>query len=94
MGWADCGTDSDGRPIGYAFPAVCDYPGCSTTIDRGLSYACGPMHGAGSYYCEQYFCEEHLISVEVLEGDAVPLCVSLCPDCYKAAEKEGILVDE
>ena len=66
MGWADCGVDSNGRPIGYAFAATCDHPDCSEKIDRGLSYACGDMHGEGSNadgdgYCEKYFCSEHLL---------------------------------
>lgn len=44
MGWADCGVDSNGRSIGYAFDAICDHPECSEQIDLGLSYACGGMH--------------------------------------------------
>lgn len=59
MGWADCGTDSKGRPIGYAFEAKCDHPGCNEEIDRGLSYACGDMHGQTEVGCEGYFCEKH-----------------------------------
>jgi hypothetical protein len=45
MGWANCGEDSRGRPIGYAWEATCDRPGCNAKIDRGLAYACGGMHG-------------------------------------------------
>lgn len=64
MGWANCGADSKGRPIGYAHEATCDHPGCNTKIDRGLSYACGGMHGEGSgFQCEGYFCPAHLKSV-------------------------------
>jgi hypothetical protein len=64
MGWADCGNDSKGRPIGYGFSATCDYPGCEEKIDRGLSYACGGMHGiydrdGHERGCEGYFCEKH-----------------------------------
>ena len=59
MGWADCGTDRDGRPIGYAFEAECDHPECSVQIDRGLSYVCGDMHGEDEYSCGKYFCETH-----------------------------------
>jgi len=62
MGWSDCGTDSEGRPIGYGHPATCDFEGCEVAIDRGLGHACGGMHGdndpEGS--CEHYFCEAHL----------------------------------
>lgn len=66
MGWADCGKDSEGRPIGYAYGAVCDYSGCNAKIDRGLAYACGGMHGVGEcdYDCEGYFCPKHLTLAE------------------------------
>jgi hypothetical protein len=59
MGWADCGTDSKGRPIGYAFQGACDHPGCEVELDRSLSYVCGGMHGEDEWSCEGYFCEEH-----------------------------------
>lgn len=58
MGWANCGEDSKGRPIGYAVAATCDHPGCEAKIDRGLAYACGGMHGEEDG-CEGYFCEKH-----------------------------------
>lgn len=68
MGWASCGTDSQGRPIGYAHEATCDHPGCNAKIDRGLAYACGGMHGdgghRGDFGCEKYFCGQHLKSGE------------------------------
>lgn len=76
MSWANCGTDSEGRPIGYGFAAVCDEEGCDTEIDRGLAYACGGMHGGGSYMCEWYFCGEHLIRVETPGKRAVGICSS------------------
>lgn len=66
MGWSDCGLDSMWRPIGYAFPAICDHPGCNARIHRGLAHACGGRHGhddpEGS--CEGYFCEQHLFTHE------------------------------
>jgi len=74
MGWADCGTDSKGRPIGYAFAATCDYEGCETEIDRGMGYACGGQHGEGEHFCELYFCASHLFMSA--EGQ-------LCPSCYE-----------
>lgn len=61
MGWANCGTDSKGRPIGYAHAATCDQEGCEAAIDRGLSYACGGCHLDGEDFCEDYFCDKHLI---------------------------------
>jgi hypothetical protein len=60
MSWSDCGKDSQGRPIGYAHAATCDHPGCNAEIDRGLSYACGGMHGNNEIGCEKYFCGDHL----------------------------------
>lgn len=94
MGWGDCGTDSKGRPIGYAFAATCDLEGCEGQIDRGLSYACGGMHGE-SPGCELYFCEEHLHLPDVcdafeklLEGDG--LQGGVCPACRKLLEEQEV----
>lgn len=100
MGWSDCGTDSEGRPIGYAFEAICDHPECKKEIDRGLSYACGGMHGevgvsngqGGDFYptCEKYFCEDHLLWLEA-DFDGVVTCKGVCAACYKGiAEHLGI----
>jgi hypothetical protein len=66
-GWADCGTDRNGRPIGYAFEATCDEPGCEAEIDRGLSFACGDQHGEDVHCCERYFCGWHLFWVQLHE---------------------------
>lgn len=74
MGWGDCGLDSKGRPIGYTHEAICDEPGCDVKIDRGLSYACGGMHGVNGVDCENYFCEDHLY-YHVKEE------LSLCKNC-------------
>lgn len=84
MGWANCGKDSKGRPIGYAHAATCDEPGCEKEIDRGLSYACGNMHGETEYGCEKYFCEKHLRIYESREGDLM----GLCSECYTFAPPE------
>jgi hypothetical protein len=75
MGWADCGTDSKGRPIGYAHVATCDEPGCEGAIDRGLEYACGGMHGpqdlrGNGTCCELYFCAAH----RLVGDDGVSRC--------------------
>ncbi|HET99716.1 hypothetical protein LCGC14_0274250 [marine sediment metagenome] len=63
MGWAYCGEDDLGRPIGYCAEACCDFENCYAVIDRGLSYACGGMHGdvgaEGEPACRRYFCEHH-----------------------------------
>lgn len=79
MGWGNCGSDSGGRPIGYMFQAVCDHPGCNSEIDRGLSYACGGMHGKLEIGCEKYFCEKHLFTTVKDQDDLV----SVCEECSK-----------
>lgn len=86
MGWGNCGFDSQDRPIGYAAVATCDHPGCSAQIDRGLSYACGGMHGtspiSGSFdVCEKYFCTDHLHHVSVPGEGAKGDWVAVCLDC-------------
>lgn len=78
MGWADCGFDSQGRPIGYAHEAVCDHPGCNAKIDRGLAYACGGEHLGGADYCEKYFCAEHLLMTR--EGQRCFECAEVTDD--------------
>lgn len=90
MGWANCGTDDKGRPIGYAHAATCDEPGCRKKIDRGLSYVCGSMHGGDGIGCGEYFCGTHLICAETTDGRYV----SLCGRCYEIAEHEGALTDD
>lgn len=84
MGWADCGKDSRGRNIGYAFAARCDHPGCHVRIDRGLSYACGDMHGEDEISCEGYFCYKHRAHyVERQDGSTNQVCAS----CFKLLKK-------
>ncbi len=87
MGWS-YGKNSDGREIGYSVQATCDQEGCSEKIDRGLAYACGNEHGGGEYYCDRYFCYDHLdVGVELpnVQGE---LCASqLCETCSDEAEK-------
>lgn len=82
MGWANCGEDSEGRPIGYAHSATCDHPGCTTKIDRGLSYACGGMHGETGNDCEKYFCYKHLVMVH--DPDNLLSSAQLCEECASA----------
>lgn len=82
MGWANCGTDSKGRPIGYAHSATCDEPGCEKEIHRGVSYACGGMHGENGHDCEGYFCEEHLHPTDI-KGEWTSY-LYLCQSCVAA----------
>ena len=89
MGWGRCGKDSRGRLIGYYYPATCDEPGCKKRIDRGLAYACGGMHGAGAWFCEGYFCEEHLVFADVTEADRErgdPVSGEMCRRCARHYE--------
>ena len=83
MGWMNCGTDSEGRLIGYGHEGTCDHLGCDAEIDRGLSYACGGMHGEDGVSCEKYFCLHHLVVVEV-DGRTI----SVCQECSKLLEDE------
>ena len=83
MGWANCGTDSEGRSIGYAHPATCDHPGCDAQIHRGLAYACGDMHGENAFYCEKYFCDKHQYFIK-WEGEYH----TVCKDCEQFWREE------
>jgi hypothetical protein len=68
MGYAvyeDCDALNAGvvRWAGYGVPAVCDHPGCSKEINRGLDYKCErryvedddgdeiEVEGCGLYFC-------------------------------------------
>ena len=86
MGWGNCGTDSEGRPIGYSFKAQCDHSDCNEPIDRGLSYACGGMHGEDEYSCEKYFCEDHL-SAYLETSDS--RTIRICQECAKQHLESG-----
>lgn len=89
MGWANCGEDSRGRPIGYAHPATCDHPGCGAKIDRGLSYACGGMHGDDEISCERYFCEEHRQGWVLADRDGRKVTMGVCAECEAAWRAEN-----
>ena len=78
MGWAYCGTDREGRNIGYGIRAECDENGCPKIIDRGLGYCCGGEHGGSEYACGQYFCEKHLFLTSV--GFLCNDCAELIPE--------------
>lgn len=90
MGWGNCGTDSKGREIGYHHMASCDQDGFEAEIDRGLSHACGGMHGdCGGQACEGYFCGEHLFYVDhEAMGYEELTNGQLCGSCLKAAKQE------
>ena len=89
MGWADCGSDRNGRPIGYAFEAKCDHPGCDKDIDRGLDFACGGMHGEDEYSCEKYYCWDHrdFIAIDCISGVTG---AHVCSECKKLWEEQHL----
>ena len=91
MGWANCGTDELGRPIGYAHSATCDESGCSAEIHRGLSYVCGNMHGGDGIGCGKYFCTSHLTFVEMKSDGSGN---QLCKECFDTNKAEGCLANE
>lgn len=97
MGWANCGTDSKGRPIGYAFSATCDHDGCDKEIDRGLSYACDGMHGETEFGCEKYFCDEHLRNFVDDDGRLARVCDECAKELIDSGEwylddDEGVIM--
>ena len=86
MGWGSCGTDSKGRPIGYAHEGICDHEGCDAEIDRGLAFACGGMHGEDECGCEGYFCIQHLTLADD-DHCKDQLCIT-CASLINEAHKE------
>lgn len=50
-------------PAGYSVMDTCHEEGCSTRIDRGLSFLCGNSPGRDDEVgCGRWFCGEHLMS--------------------------------
>ncbi len=93
MGWGDCGTDSQGRPIGYVHPATCDHPGCDEQIDRGLSYVCGDMHGEDEVSCEKYFCSKHRPHT-VFHQESRGEYLGICDECAAELLKSGDWIED
>jgi hypothetical protein len=88
MGWAHCGQDSAGRDIGYAIEATCDHPGCEEQINRGISYACGQMHGENGVDCEKYFCDAHLRSLVITNNCHHGSCCRVCDECAQILREQ------
>lgn len=81
---------ASGKEAGYSVEATCEHPGCTTTIDRGMGYACGGDAGdQGGCACEGYFCGKHMYSVDTLPDThartELRQCVSLCQQCTSQA---------
>ena len=79
MGWSGPMPNAQGRMVGYAVEAICDFDGCEEKIDRGLAYVCGDMHDGGEYGCGNYFCPSHLFY-------GIP--GQICDECNDSWEKE------
>jgi hypothetical protein len=82
MGWSIGYDPKWKRDIGYGVPCLCDQPGCSKEIDRGLSYVCGGEPYGGDHGCGLYFCHEHLPS----DPDDDDRPVQLCDRCVANAD--------
>ncbi|MDQ0035467.1 hypothetical protein J2W30_003235 [Variovorax boronicumulans] len=59
MSWSIGYDNNWKRDIGYGVPSICDHPGCTAEIHRGLSYVCGGEPYGGDDGCGLYFCTEH-----------------------------------
>jgi hypothetical protein len=77
MGYAHY-TTADGREAGYAVTAVCNEEGCTTVIDRGLSYLCGDSPHGDEYGCSKFYCDQHLFGapaiIEIMGGGLCARC--------------------
>jgi hypothetical protein len=87
MSWAR-GIGADGREIGYAIEATCDFPGCTAKIDRGLSYLCGGPTWQSGEGCGRYFCPTHL--GYAWNGDDSVRSIQACPECKKFYDEQGV----
>lgn len=73
MSWAIGFSENQNRDVGYAVPAICDHPGCTAEIDRGIAYMCceiSPDHHAtcGGFYCA-YHRESYIYGDELDDMD-------------------------
>lgn len=78
MGWSVGFVN--GRDVGYAVPAICDFPKCKVNIDRGLSYVCGGLGGEAEFGCGLYFCSKHLRTYE-RNNNSQEISPQLCERC-------------
>lgn len=77
MGWSVGYDDNWMRDIGYGVPSMCDHPGCTKEIHRGLSYVCGGDAYGGEHGCGLFFCNDHLQYAGKRRDN-----VQLCSRCY------------
>jgi hypothetical protein len=76
MSWSIGYDETWKRDVGYGVPAICDEPGCSAGIDRGLSYVCGGEPYGGEHGCGLFFCNAHLLMFSALPVQACRRCVA------------------
>ena len=77
----------DGKECGYLVEAVCEEPDCEVAIDRGLPYACGDEPGESDWWCDGYFCFNHLVRVGCPLRDRF---VQACQRCADALGREEV----
>lgn len=58
MSWEIGFNENQNRDVGYSVTAICDHPGCTAEIDRGLGYVCCEdiNHRA---CCGAFLCADH-----------------------------------
>lgn len=74
MGWSIGYDETWERDIGYGVPAVCDHPGCTEAINRGLGYVCGGEPYGGDHGCGLFFCEKHRQYHDFRDGCSQSVC--------------------
>ncbi len=79
MSWAIGFDDNWNRDVGYSVPSVCDEPGCTAEIDRGLGYVCGSDPYGGEKGCGLYFCGKHLF----FKTSETARPIDVCVNCYE-----------
>ena len=75
------------RDIGYGVPSICDHPGCTTEIDRGLGYICGSNPHGGEHGCGLFFCTAHLSYYGRRDSDRSISNPQLCLRCGKKSKR-------
>lgn len=76
MSWSIGYDERWKRDIGYGVPAYCDHPACSERIDRGLSYVCAKQEPYGGDGCGLYFCSNHMVYSDKVEGFCCERCAN------------------
>lgn len=87
----------DGREAGYTVDAVCDEPGCTEVINRGLGCICGqnPIghKGTDEPGCGNYYCEPHKYSHECSNPECDTWSDDEMQHCSLATGHDGVHVD-